>query len=230
MFVLINAFFLFAAPRQSYYPHYRKKEGILLLFYLFLLSITDAVQYYKLLHSLNCLTVFLQRGKTVPEELVRAEDLSKYRQVASHAVSIDFCSIFVVIRGLKQCFDGPKVHSVNMLSLYCLQGLHSASVPGILALDLCPTDTNKVLTGTSMSSNAYLHFVICIYITSHLKTFYFILTPLCSSGGADKNVVVFDKNEEQIVATLKGHTKKVTSVIYHPSQVTFCINQPIFLQ
>ena len=31
-----------------------------------------------------------QRGKTVPEELVRAEDLSKYRQVASHAVSLDF--------------------------------------------------------------------------------------------------------------------------------------------
>uniref|UniRef100_A0A8D2ZKK6 Pre-mRNA-processing factor 19 n=1 Tax=Scophthalmus maximus TaxID=52904 RepID=A0A8D2ZKK6_SCOMX len=88
-----------------------------------------------------------KRGKTVPEELVRAEDLSKYRQVATHA------------------------------------GLHSASVPGILALDLCPSDTNKVLT-----------------------------------GGADKNVVVFDKSEEQIVATLKGHTKKVTSVIYHPSQ------------
>lgn len=38
-------------------------------------------------------------------------------------------------------------------------------------------------------------------------------------GGADKNVVVFDRREEQIVATLKGHTKKVTSVIYHPSQV-----------
>uniref|UniRef100_A0A674CQ65 Pre-mRNA-processing factor 19 n=1 Tax=Salmo trutta TaxID=8032 RepID=A0A674CQ65_SALTR len=86
-------------------------------------------------------------GKTVPEELVRTEDLSKYRQVATHA------------------------------------GLHSASVPGILSLDLCPSDTNKVLT-----------------------------------GGADKNVVVFDKKEEQIIATLKGHTKKVTSVIYHPSQ------------
>ncbi|XP_038152453.1 pre-mRNA-processing factor 19 [Cyprinodon tularosa] len=88
-----------------------------------------------------------KRGKTVPEDLVRAEDLSKYRQVASHA------------------------------------GLHSASIPGILSLDVCPSDTNKVLT-----------------------------------GGADKNVVVFDKNEEQIVATLKGHAKKVTSVIYHPSQ------------
>uniref|UniRef100_A0A8C7HLF2 Pre-mRNA-processing factor 19 n=1 Tax=Oncorhynchus kisutch TaxID=8019 RepID=A0A8C7HLF2_ONCKI len=64
-----------------------------------------------------------------------------------------------------------------------MSGLHSASVPGILCMDLCPSDTNKVLT-----------------------------------GGADKNVVVFDKKEEQIIATLKGHTKKVTSVIYHPSQ------------
>lgn len=40
-----------------------------------------------------------------------------------------------------------------------------------------------------------------------------------SPGGADKNVVVFDRREEQIVATLKGHTKKVSSVIYHPAQV-----------
>lgn len=55
---------------------------------------------------------------------------------------------------------------------------------------------------------------------SQLKT-YLISTLLCPLGGADKNVVVFDKSEEQIVATLKGHTKKVTSVIYHPSQVTF---------
>lgn len=46
-----------------------------------------------------------------------------------------------------------------------------------------------------------------------------IYIALFVSGGADKNVVVFDKNEEQIVATFKGHTKKVTSVIYHPSQV-----------
>lgn len=36
----------------------------------------------------------------------------------------------------------------NNLYLCFLQGLHSASVPGILALDLCPSDTSKVLTGT----------------------------------------------------------------------------------
>uniref|UniRef100_A0AAZ3NWE8 Pre-mRNA-processing factor 19 n=1 Tax=Oncorhynchus tshawytscha TaxID=74940 RepID=A0AAZ3NWE8_ONCTS len=75
----------------------------------------------------------VRRGKTVPEELVRAEDLSKYRQVASHAVSTTICRTVITC-------------------------------------------------------------------------------------GADKNVVVFDKKEEQIIATLKGHTKKVTSVIYHPSQ------------
>lgn len=31
------------------------------------------------------------------------------------------------------------------------KGLHSASIPGILALDLCPSDTNKILTGESRS-------------------------------------------------------------------------------
>ncbi|KTF94191.1 hypothetical protein cypCar_00001833, partial [Cyprinus carpio] len=148
-----------------------------------------------------------KRGKTVPEELVRAEDLGKYRQVASHA------------------------------------GLHSASIPGILSLDLCPTDTNKVLTGTittrlhkhSLITSHWIHFIrtcICCDLswllhvdgTLFLKTdsrihchsysFFDMLSP----GGADKNVVVFDRREEQIVATLKGHTKKVSSVIYHPAQ------------
>ncbi|XP_070571995.1 pre-mRNA-processing factor 19-like [Ptychodera flava] len=62
-------------------------------------------------------------------------------------------------------------------------GLHSASVPGLLALDLHASDTSRVLT-----------------------------------GGADKTAVVFNKDTEQVVSILKGHTKKVTNVIYHPEE------------
>jgi pre-mRNA-processing factor 19 len=58
-------------------------------------------------------------------------------------------------------------------------GLHSASVPGILCLDVSG-DTSRALT-----------------------------------GGADKTAVVFEHTTEQVVATLRGHTKKVTSVVYH---------------
>ena len=61
-------------------------------------------------------------------------------------------------------------------------GLHSASIPGILCVDLCASDTNKVIT-----------------------------------GGADKTAVVFDKDTEQMISTLKGHTKKITHVLYHPT-------------
>lgn len=46
------------------------------------------------------------------------------------------------------------------------------------------------------------------------------------TGGVDKNAVVFDKNTEQIVATLKGHSKKVTSVIYHPQEDVAITSSP----
>ncbi len=39
------------------------------------------------------------------------------------------------------------------------------------------------------------------------------------TGGNDKTAIVFNNTTEQIVATLKGHTKKLTSVIYHPDEV-----------
>lgn len=65
-----------------------------------------------------------------------------------------------------------------------MQGLHSASIPGILSLDVNNSDTSKILT-----------------------------------GGNDRNATVFNKDTEQVVAILKGHTKKVTRVIYHPDEV-----------
>ncbi|CAK9295061.1 unnamed protein product [Gordionus sp. m RMFG-2023] len=59
-------------------------------------------------------------------------------------------------------------------------GLHSASDPGILCLDISILDPSKVVT-----------------------------------GGNDKNAVIFDSQSNQVIATFKGHTKKVSSTIYH---------------
>lgn len=79
--------------------------------------------------------------------------------------------------------------SADAISAYTTQsshpGLHSASVPGILAVDIYARDTSKILT-----------------------------------GGADKNATVFNKDLEQVVAVLKGHTKKVNRVVYHPTEDT----------
>lgn len=80
---------------------------------------------------------------------------------------------------------------MKLLYLFCLQGLHSASVPGILALDINSSDHSKILT-----------------------------------GGNDKNAAVFNKDTEQVVAILKGHTKKVTKVIYHPEEDTVITASP----
>lgn len=42
-------------------------------------------------------------------------------------------------------------------------------------------------------------------------------TSLILTGGADKQVVLFDSDKETIVKTFKGHTKKVSSVLFHPT-------------
>ncbi|XP_026680615.1 pre-mRNA-processing factor 19-like isoform X2 [Diaphorina citri] len=40
------------------------------------------------------------------------------------------------------------------------------------------------------------------------------------TGGNDCQATVFNKDTEQVVAILKGHRKKVTRVVYHPSEVS----------
>ncbi|XP_014294471.1 pre-mRNA-processing factor 19 [Halyomorpha halys] len=77
----------------------------------------------------------------------------------------------------------PQENIRNFKTLASHPGLHSASVPGILSLDIHQADTSKILT-----------------------------------GGNDRNATVFNKDTEQVVAILKGHTKKVTRVIYHPDE------------
>merc|ERR1712071_675038 len=62
-------------------------------------------------------------------------------------------------------------------------GLHSASMPGILTMDVHAADPSHILT-----------------------------------GGNDRCATVFNKDTEQVVAVLRGHTKKVTKVLYHPEE------------
>lgn len=38
------------------------------------------------------------------------------------------------------------------------------------------------------------------------------------TGGNDRNVVVFDKDQQEIIVTCKGHTKSIVNVIHHPSR------------
>ena len=47
------------------------------------------------------------------------------------------------------------------------------------------------------------------------------------TGGNDRCATVFNKDTEQVVAVLRGHTKKVTKVLYHPEEVSWWNN---FLQ
>ena len=54
-------------------------------------------------------------------------------------------------------------------------------------------------------------------IRKTVKDMYLYLIFAFDISGADKTAAVFNKDDEQVVAILKGHSKKVNRVIYHPS-------------
>lgn len=89
----------------------------------------------------------------------------------------------------EELISAEKIRS--FLTVASHPGLHSASVPGILSLDINSSDHSKILT-----------------------------------GGNDKNATVFNRETEQVVAILKGHTKKVTKVIFHPEESTVVTASP----
>ncbi|KFD53545.1 hypothetical protein M514_05461 [Trichuris suis] len=75
----------------------------------------------------------------------------------------------------------------------------------------------EVLSGyVELASHTGLHSASMPGITCmdvHLANPNYIVT-----GGNDKNVVVFNKETEEIVAILKGHQKRVLKVAYHPTE------------
>lgn len=89
----------------------------------------------------------------------------------------------------EELYTPEQVRNFRILASH--PGLHSASIPGILTLDINSSDHSKLVT-----------------------------------GGNDKNATVFNKDAEQIVAVLKGHTKKVTKVIYHAEEDTVITASP----
>lgn len=79
--------------------------------------------------------------------------------------------------GLTNAEQMKKFSTINSYNV------HQPSPPGILCLDISPS--NELLL----------------------------------TGGNDKQAIVFNKSTEQIQHRLIGHTKKVSSVIYHPNSV-----------
>ena len=85
-----------------------------------------------------------QRGKKIPEGLASVDEIQSYKQISSHLVSFAREKLCMLV--LLHC----NQHYFNILPFF--QGLHSASNPGILALDLHAADTSRVLTGTTTSA------------------------------------------------------------------------------
>lgn len=84
-----------------------------------------------------------KRGKKAPEGLASAETITNYRQLASHPVGLT---------------GGRRVARVVYESVSMVkQGLHSASIPGILALDIS-RDSTRTITGAFC---LYVHTVAC---------------------------------------------------------------------
>jgi pre-mRNA-processing factor 19 len=80
---------------------------------------------------------------------------------------------------------GPEVATVEDIKQWTMiysQTPHKASLPGILCLELHPTNQDLVMT-----------------------------------GGVDKTAVVFNRRTAKKDITLVGHTKKVSSVKFHPT-------------
>mmetsp|Transcript_24199 Transcript_24199/g.33557 ORF Transcript_24199/g.33557 Transcript_24199/m.33557 type:complete len:497 (-) Transcript_24199:171-1661(-) len=93
--------------------------------------------------------------------------------------------------------------------------LSKARKPKVKGLQLSVAPSDKLASYEVLSSHP-LHSssrpgIMCLDV--HPKNQEFIMT-----GGADHNAIIFNRSTKKIVDTLKYHKKKITSVLFHPSQ------------
>lgn len=89
-------------------------------------------------------------------------DHYKYKHLQFASFYVELSCSYRTLQMLQQysCNNDPKVS--YSCRFFCIQGLHSASTPGILALDVQLSDTSKVLTGIqvlicTLLSGEYYH-------------------------------------------------------------------------
>ncbi|CAH1233265.1 PRPF19 [Branchiostoma lanceolatum] len=127
-----------------------------------------------------------KRGKKVPEELMPAENLSNFKQQASHP------------------------------------GLHSASIPGILSMDIHTADTSKILTGGA-DKNAVVfdkesEQVVCILKGHRQKVNNVLYHPsenLVFTASPDSTIRVWGVPSGQCSNIIQAHDGAVTGISLH---------------
>merc|ERR1719383_441961 len=127
-----------------------------------------------------------KRGKTVPEDLMSAENISNFQTISSHP------------------------------------GLHSASVPGILAVDVFARDTSKILTGGADKNatvfNKDLEQVVAV-LKGHGKkvnrVVYHPTEDTAITGSHDTTVRIWDVPTSQTIKYLRVHDGPVTGLSLH---------------
>ncbi|KAK4405958.1 Pre-processing factor 19 [Sesamum angolense] len=108
------------------------------------------------------------------------------------------------------------VDAVERYTQLTVNPLHRTNKPGILSLDILYSKKFKSeiffyfqnISGSKPLESSYFDMGSGPYHVSYLASYVDII----ATAGADSNAVVFDRPSGQVVSTLSGHSKKVTSV------------------
>ena len=101
-------------------------------------------------------------------------------------------------------------------------GLHSVSIPGISALDICPTDSNKIITGGN-DHNAVIfdkesEQIVTVLKGHNKKVNNVIYHPNAENvitASLDSQIRIWDAQNAQTLQIIRAHEASVTSISLH---------------